>query len=274
MRIEGSHAFVIGGSTGVGAALTRALTARGAKVTVVALKGPELEEVGAETGASTIAADLAQPSELEGLVGRAEAVNGPVDVLICNAAVSPSGPFQDYTADQVRNSIEVNLIAHMELVRQVLPGMISRGSGTITTTGSLSTEMSMIHLGCYVPGKAGLTKFAIDLQCEVRDYGIRVFTFVLGSVKGTPLASAAIEDPVVRFIEKRAGDIGVLTPELVADRMIQVLASNRRRGVITIPRMAGPLLMFSRLPTRFLDPVLGRPARKHKHRTSTELRGS
>lgn len=179
--------------------------AEGAKVTVLALAGPELEDVGRETGAATIAADLSNLDELDGMVARAEAINGPVDILVCMAAICPSGPFQEYTTEQIRKTVTVNMIAHMELVRQVLPSMISRRTGTITTTGSLSSEISMIHLGCYIPSKAGLSRFAFDLQSEVQDYGIRVFTFALGSVKGTPLASKAAEDQVVGFIEARAG---------------------------------------------------------------------
>jgi short-subunit dehydrogenase len=116
----------------------------------------------------------------------------------------------------------------------------------------------------YVPGKAGLTKFATDLQSEVRDYGIRVFTFLLGSVKGTALANKAIEDPVVDFIERRAGDMGVLSPERVADRMAEVIASDRSSALITIPKVASGLVQFRNLPVRLLDPLMGRPARKFK----------
>ncbi|MCV6983213.1 SDR family oxidoreductase [Mycolicibacterium pulveris] len=268
MDLNKAHAFIIGGSTGVGAALTRALVAEGAKVTVLALAGSELDDIGRETGAATIAADLSNLDELDGMVARAEALNGPVDIMVCMAAVCPSGPFQDYTSDQIRKTVTVNMIAHMELVRQVLPSMIARRTGTITTTGSFSSEISMIHLGCYIPSKAGLSRFAFDLQSEVRDYGIRVFTFVLGSVKGTPLASKAAEDQVVGFIEARAGGIGVLTPEAVAKRMVEVLQSNRKRGVVAIPGLAQPLLEFKALPDRLLDPLMGRPARKRKRSTA------
>jgi short-subunit dehydrogenase len=152
----------------------------------------------------------------------------------------------------------------MELIRQVLPSMIARGRGTITTTGSLSTEVSMIHLGAYVPSKAGLTKCAVDLQSELRDSGIRVFTFVLGSVKGTALARAAVEDPVVDFIERRTGDVGVLTPARVAKRVIEVVGSDRGSAVITIPKAAAPLIQFRHLTVRLADPVMGRPARRFK----------
>jgi NAD(P)-dependent dehydrogenase (short-subunit alcohol dehydrogenase family) len=266
MTLRDAHVVVVGGSTGVGAALVRALTAAGARCTVLALPGPDLEKLAADVGAVAQPLDLADFDQVDGAIGRAEAAGGPVDVLVCNAAVSPAGPFEDFTARQLWDATTVNMLAQMELIRQVIPGMKARGRGTITTTGSLSTEVSMIHLGAYVPGKAGLTKCALDLQSELRDYGIRVFTFILGSVKGTNLANKAIEDPVVDFIERRAGDAGVLTPEVVAKRMVEVIAGDKKSALVTIPKAASPLVGFRNLTVKLIDPVMGRPARAFKRR--------
>jgi NAD(P)-dependent dehydrogenase (short-subunit alcohol dehydrogenase family) len=273
MNLQGAHTVVVGGSTGVGAAIVRQLAARGARVTVLALPSQDLDDIAVEVGGIAQPIDLADLEQVDGAIARAEAVHGPTDVLICNAATNASGPFETLTAEQLRRAVTVNMLSQMELVRQVLPGMIARGAGTITTTGSLSTEMSMIHLGTYVPAKAGLTKFATDLQSELRDYGIRVFTFILGSVKGTALANAAIEDPVVEFIEKRAGDLGVLTPERIAKRIAEVLASDHRSALITIPPAAAALVQFRHLTVRLTDPLMGRSARKFK-RASQRSGGS
>lgn len=264
MRLSGTHAVVVGGSTGVGAALVRRLSSEGVRCTVIALPGEDLDKVVAEVGGTALPLDLADHEQVDGAIERAIEAGGPVDILVCNAAVSPAGPFQDFTAQQLRDSMIINMVSQMELIRQVLPGMIARRKGTITTTGSLSTEMSMIHLGAYVPSKAGLTKCALDLQTELRDYDIRVFTFILGSVKGTALANTAIQDPVVDFIERRAGDVGVLSPERVANRMTEVIGSDQASALITIPKVASPLVQFRNLPVRLLDPLMGRPARKFK----------
>lgn len=264
MQLKDAHAIVVGGSTGVGAAIVRDLAAQGARLTILALPSPELELVAAEVGAVPQPIDLADLAQLDGAIDRAQDQSGPADILICNAATNTSGPFESLSAEQLRRAVTVNMLSQMELIRQVLPGMIERRRGAITTTGSLSTEVSMIHLSSYVPAKAGLTKFAVDLQNELRDYGIRVFTFVLGSVKGTALANAAIEDPVVEFIEGRTGSVGVLTPERVAKRFVEVLASDRRSAVITIPRSAAPLIQFRHLTVRLADPIMGRPARRFK----------
>jgi NAD(P)-dependent dehydrogenase (short-subunit alcohol dehydrogenase family) len=269
MQLKDAHAIVVGGSTGVGQAIVRGLAAQGARPTILALPGPELEKVANEVGGVAQTIDLADLSQLDGAIARAEDVNGPADILICNAATNTSGPLESLSAEQLRRAVTVNMLSQMELIRQVLPGMIERRHGAITTTGSLSTEISMIHLSSYVPSKAGLTKFAIDLQTELRDYGIRVFTFVLGSVKGTALANAAIEDPVVDFIERRAGSVGVLTPERVAKRFVDVLASDHKSAVITIPRSAAPLIQFRHLTVRLAEPIMGRPARRFKRRNES-----
>ena len=271
MRLTGAHVVVVGGSTGVGAALVRRLAELGARLSVLALPSEELDRLAAEVGGSAQPLDLSNLTEVDGAIAHAEQINGPVDVLVCNAATNVSGPFESLSAEQLRSCLTVNMLAQMELVRQVLPGMIARRRGTITTTGSLSTEVSMIHLGTYVPAKAGLTRFAIDLQSELRDYGIRVFTFILGSVKGTALANAAIKDPVVDFIERRAGDVGVLTPQVVAQRMAEVIGSNRRSTLITIPKAAAPLVQFRHLTVRLFDPLMGRPARRYKRRVVDRL---
>jgi short-subunit dehydrogenase len=267
MKLAGAHAIVVGGSTGVGEAIVRALAERGTRLTILALPGPELEELAADVGAVAQPIDLADLDRVDGAVARAEAEGGPTDLLICNAATNTSGPVHQLTAEQLRRAMIVNMVSQMELIRQALSGMLARGHGTITTTGSLSTEMSMIHLGSYVPAKAGLSKFALDLQYELRDSEVRVFTFILGSVKGTALANAAIDDPVVDFIERRAGDVGVLTPARVAQRFVEVLRSDRRSAVITIPAVAAPLVQFRLLPGRLLDPLMGRPARKFRRQS-------
>lgn len=272
MKLQDAHAVVVGGSTGVGAAIVRRLAGHGARLTVLALPGGDLDDIAAEVGATAHPIDLSDLDQVDGAIARAEAATGPTDILICNAATNTSGPFENLTAEELRKAVTVNMLAQMELVRQVLPGMIARGTGTITTTGSLSTETSMIHLGTYVPAKAGLTKFAVDLQSELRDYGIRVFTFVLGSVKGTALANAAIEDPVVEFIEKRAGDLGILTPDRIAKRFVEVLASDRKSALITIPPAAGALVQFRHLTIRLTDPFMGRAARKFKRESRSAAR--
>jgi hypothetical protein len=61
----------------------------------------------------------------------------------------------------------------------------------------------------------------------------------------------------------------VLTPERVAKRFVEVLASEHKSAVITVPRSAAPLIQFRHLTVRLADPIMGRPARQFKRRNAS-----
>lgn len=266
MDIKNAHVFVSGGSKGAGAGIAREFARRGARLTLLARPSAELDALAAELGAVAINADLTDLDSLDGIVARAEERNGPVDVMVNNAAIINSGPFNELTARQLRNGITANMLAHMELVRQVLPGMLARKRGAIAINGSLSAEVTMIHLGNYAPAKAGLAKFGVDLQGELRGSGVSVFVFILGSIRGTQLSNAGRQDPVIDFIDRRTGDFGVITPELIGKRVVDYVASDRQRAVVTIPRLLAPIIKFRLLPVIAMNPVMLFQALKEKRR--------
>lgn len=260
MDIRNAHVFISGGSKGAGAGIARELAARGARLTLLARASAELEQIAAETGAVAMPVDLTDLDSLEGVIARAEERNGPIDSMVSNAAIINSGPFTHLTAQQLRNGIHANMLAHMELNRQVLPGMLARKRGTIVINGSLSTEVTQIHLTNYAPAKAGLTKFGIDLQGELKGSGLSVFVFVLGSIRGTQLSNAGRKDPIIDFIDRRTGDFGVITPELIGTRVADYIASNREKAVVTMPRLLAPIVQFRLLPVRLMNPLMLWPA--------------
>lgn len=265
MNIRQAHVVIVGGSKGVGAALADELAARGARLTLLARPSPELNEVAARTGGVALPVDLSDHGALDGVIARAEAANGPVDAIVNNAAMTTGGPFHELTAEQLRASVTTNLISHMELDRQALAGMVQRRRGMVQVVGSLSAEVSMIRLAAYAPAKAGLAKFAVDLQRELKDFGIGVQVFILGSIPGTQIARSVVGDPVIGFIEKRTGTIGALTPEGVAGRMADRL-DRGRSCVRTLPAMAGWITQARLVPVRLIDPLMSRPARAEARR--------
>lgn len=260
MDIRNAHVFITGGSKGTGAGLAREFARRGAKLTLLARASAELDNLAAETGALVLPVDLTNLDSLDGIVARAEERNGPVDVLISNAAIVNSGPFSQLTARELRNGIHANMLAHMEINRQALPGMLARKRGTIVINGSISTEVTQIHLSNYAPAKAGLTKFGIDLQGELKGSGLSVFVIVLGSIRGTQLSNDGRKDAVIDFIDRRTGDFGVITPELIAMRTADYVASDRENAVITIPRLLAPITKLRLLPVKLMNPLMLGPA--------------
>src|SRR5262245_11506274 len=89
--LRGAHVAITGGSKGVGAALARELHARGARLTLLARPSAELETTAKETDAVPLETDLSDYDALLGLVDRVERRNGPLDILINNAALARTG---------------------------------------------------------------------------------------------------------------------------------------------------------------------------------------
>src|SRR5271168_177638 len=102
---RGAHVLITGGSKGIGAAMAREFGRRGARLTLVARASDELEKVAADAGAVALPADLSDLSNVEDLVGRATEANGPIDVLINNAALGMSRHFGTLSADDVRQCV-------------------------------------------------------------------------------------------------------------------------------------------------------------------------
>lgn len=250
MNLASAHVVVTGASRGVGAELVRELTRRGSQVTMIARTTSALENMSAETGATAMSVDLAANEPMAGVVATLQAEHGPVDVLINNAALGDVRPFLDLPADASRRHLNANLIAPMEMARQVLPGMIERGRGTVVNVSSVAGEMATRNAAPYAASKAGLSLFTSNLQRELRREPVNMMLVVLGEVD-TAMLDQVRADPVMNAVAKRVGKLRALTPQEVAVRVCDAIERDRR--ILVLPRAARPILSLRHIPTRFMD---------------------
>jgi short-subunit dehydrogenase len=228
--------------------LAQELTARGARVTVLARPSRELDAIAAATGAATLPLDLSDPAGLKGAIDQATEMNGPLDVLVNNAAVARLGKFSDLSEADMAVQLFTNLVAPMELARQAAPGMIERGRGVIMNVASLGANVSLPGVGCYSVSKTGLVKFTVDLHGELKGSGVRAVLVSLGAVGGTPMIKQFLADPTVGGYTKRF-ETFTTAPEVVARRMADNI-EHGKKNIAVIPRIASPLVKWSLLPTR------------------------
>jgi citronellol/citronellal dehydrogenase len=198
-RFEGRRAVVTGASRGIGAAIAQRLAAEGADVVVVArtvdqhdhLTGSLSETLDAcrrhGVRAEAIAADLADPSSRAGLIGRAaDALGGPIEILVNNAAAAIYQSILDYPRKRRDISLEVNLQAPLDLMQEAIPAMIAAGEGWIVNVSSAtarhaagppySTNGVQGRIGMYGVTKAALNRLTNAVAVEVAEHGIRVNT--------------------------------------------------------------------------------------------------
>lgn len=250
-EIARARALVTGATGGLGAAIARALAARGAELVVSGRRAEVLDELAGELGAQAIVADLADRDDVERLCAEC----GEIDVLVANAGLPADGPVLDYSADQIDRALEVNLRAPVQLGRRLAKPMVARGRGHLVFMSSLSGKVATAHSGMYSATKFGLRGFASGLRQDLRGTGVGVSCIFPGPIRDAGMfAETGVEMPlgagtrspedvaraVVRAIERDVGEIDVATVPAKAWTLVGGVAPatiariNRRFGGTTI----------------------------------------
>jgi short-subunit dehydrogenase len=257
LELRGRHAVVTGASKGIGENIARELAARGAHVTVVARSEEPLKELANEIGGAAVPTDLRDAESLEHLVARIEEGAGPIDFLVNNAAVAVVDRLVEQDAADVRNSFALNCVAPIELCRQVLPGMLSRGRGRIVNISSLAGITAFPTLTTYGATKAGLVHFSAALQRELRRTPVRVTIVQLGEVAGTEMMEQARTSPTIAAVSRRLARthaMPAVSREVVARKVADAAVAGRRDQVV--PARVRGFHLIRELPSRMNDGLL------------------
>jgi NAD(P)-dependent dehydrogenase (short-subunit alcohol dehydrogenase family) len=196
-ELKGKVALVTGASRGIGAAIARELAAAGATVALAGRQEATLKEVADSlprgSRSLAVAADMANASDLDRLVGRVVEDLGGVDVLVNNAGFLPEAK-QIYKVDldEWQHVVDVNLRAPWYLSKLVHPHMRARGGGAILNVASTSGLHHDIGLGVYGISKAGVVMLTEVCAKEWARDKIRVNCIAPGIVR-TQLAGDIIE---------------------------------------------------------------------------------
>jgi 3-oxoacyl-[acyl-carrier protein] reductase len=205
-------AIVTGGGRGIGAAIARALTARGLAVTVFARTRVELERMIAERGAAlAVAGDVRSEADVARLVADHERELGPVDVLVNDAGILVRGLAEETSPAAFREVLDVNLTGAFLCARAVIPGMKARGRGRIVNVTSISGTIGTPEAGAYNASKWGLVGLTKCLAEELRPHGVQCVAVSPGSVdtemlRNTPFAPEMTPDDVARVVAFAALD--------------------------------------------------------------------
>lgn len=200
--LSGRTAVVTGAAQGLGLAIAEGLCAAGARVALVDVKLPELQQAEKSIrsgGGSAVAfrADVAEPDQVRELAAAVSAELGAVDILVNNAGVRTVEPVLEIGIDSWRRAIDVNLTGPFLMIQAFGPGMVARRSGRIVNVTSVAAELAFTNRAAYNASKGGLTMLTKSVALELGRYGVRCNAVAPGIVE-TPLNSHYFADPQMR----------------------------------------------------------------------------
>lgn len=183
-------AVITGPNRGLGQALASAFWLKGFSLCLVGRDRMALQDVDAalprRTGQEVVltSCDLSLPQSVQTLGQYLQTALPEVAVLINNAAVQgPIGTSWSNDFDAWQAAIQVDLLAPVSLCRAVVPGMISRGGGSIINLSGGGATAPRANFSSYATAKAGLVRFSETLAQETQPYGLKVNCIAPGAMK-------------------------------------------------------------------------------------------
>ncbi|MCB1801203.1 MAG: SDR family oxidoreductase [Gammaproteobacteria bacterium] len=235
MKLENAKVLLTGAAGGIGSALAEQLLDRGAKLAMLGRDDAELAPLqqrllDAHPGATlcAIGADLLDNAARQAAVDRAARELGGIDVLINCAGAMSFRPFAEEDPALLARLVQVNLVAPMLLVRQLLPAMLNRGSGRIVNVGSTFGSIGFAWFAAYSASKFGLRGLSEALRRELDGSGVEV-TYVAPRAVKTPLNT----DAVYRMAE--ATSMNMDEPQWVAARIIKAIEKDAKDVYLGFP---------------------------------------
>jgi NAD(P)-dependent dehydrogenase (short-subunit alcohol dehydrogenase family) len=226
--------LITGTSGGFGRAMAEQLLARGDRVAATTRKLDSLDELAARFGHRLWRSelDITDNAAIVGVVGKAFADLGRIDVVVSNAGYGLFGAAEEVSDEQLVRQLDVNLLGSMRLVRAVLPHLRAQGGGRILQVSSVGGQVAYPSLGVYHASKWGIEGFIEALVPEVAPFGIQATLVEPGGARtdwaGTSAERAqplpAYEESTVGAMRRRMAAAGLLAfrgdPQKIAKAMI------------------------------------------------------
>ena len=254
-ELRGKVVVLTGASRGIGPFIARALAAQGANLALIARSEGLLREVAGTlppaVATAVYAVDLEDLRAAYAALDAAARDLGPVDVLVNNAAMEATLPYEDTSPDDIARQIAVNLTAPMLLARHLLPAMLVRGSGHIVNISSLAGKVAMPYQGPYSATKAALINWTQSLRLEYGSRGVSASVVCPGFV------DAGMYERAKHHGARAPGIIGSSSPEAVARGVVRAILDNRAE-VLVNPGFPRALTTIAEASPRFAELVMRR----------------
>ncbi|UCD85967.1 MAG: SDR family NAD(P)-dependent oxidoreductase [Deltaproteobacteria bacterium] len=231
-------AIITGAGSGIGWALAEELARRGAHVVISDVNTERIEKVGesikkAGNKVTVLTVNVSDFEAVKKMVEVTMAEHGRLDYIFNNAGIAVGGEARDFSIDDWRSVIEINLYGIVNGVAAAYPIMLRQGSGHIINIGSIEGLIPIPGAISYVASKYGIVGLSNALRVEAADLGVNVSVVCPGYIE-TPIfyESKVVNvdrEKVLELITRRQG----LSPEECASEILRGVERNKATIIVT-----------------------------------------
>lgn len=177
--------FITGSSRGLGRSITEAVLAKGDNVAATARNPKQLNDLIEKFPNQILALqlDVSDKVQIHKAVEQTVKHFGGIDVLVNNAGFGITGAIEEFSDEQMKSQLDVNLYAPIEITRAVLPYLRKQRSGSIFNVSSIGGRVGSAGFSIYQAAKFGLQGFTEVLSKEVAAFGIKVTSIEPGGFR-------------------------------------------------------------------------------------------
>ncbi|HPN33128.1 MAG TPA: SDR family oxidoreductase [bacterium] len=197
--LSGKTALITGSSRGLGMTFARSLATAGAHVLLNGRNKDILDESVSNLHAEGLSAagmvfDVRNEAEIRRQIDSYYAQGRSIDILVNNAGVQIRGPLEEFTEENWRNVLDVNLTGVFLASKIVVPKMIEKKAGKIINICSVQSELARPTIAPYTASKGGLKMLTKAMATEWGRHNIQVNAIAPGYFK-TDMTRALYENP-------------------------------------------------------------------------------
>lgn len=250
---KGKVAIVTGGASGIGRSVGRELVRRGATVVLADLNKELLDETAgslSDAGSRVEAAalDVTDVDAVKELVDRTVSQHGRLDYMFNNAGIAVVGYTKDFSYDDWRSVLDVNLYGVVNGVFAAYPVMVKQGFGHIVNTASLAGLVPAAGEISYTASKYGVVGLSHALRLEAAEHGVKVSVVCPGFIETPIFYNAKLlgldRTKMIESIPKPT------SPDECASVILRGV--ERNKATITVTRLAKILWILQRISPAFI----------------------
>jgi short-subunit dehydrogenase len=213
-------AVVTGGSSGIGAAIARALAGRGWQLVLLARGEERLNALADELGAERERCDVSDRADVERVAAAVRERHPAVDLLVNNAGIPGRGGFLELEPERIETLVRVNYLGAVWCLRAFLPALEAAAPADVVNIVSVAGTVAAGHSGPYTASKHAQLAFSRSAVVELADRRVRVHTVNPGFVHTPGFPNRD------RFGHQRLRAL-VAEPDLVAAAVLRALDRGR-----------------------------------------------